>query len=412
MNDRFTRLLCRGLSVLALAAVAGADWPHWMGPNYNGSSPETALLTTWPKGGPKVLWKVKGGDGYSSVAVVGGRAFTLVQRDNQEVVIALAVKNGQEVWARPIGPAYKNKFGDGPRSTPTVQGGRVYVQSVHGPVLCLDAGKGEVIWQKDLMKQFKGENIDWGLSASPRLDGDAVLVIPGAPGASVAALGTLSGSTTWKSGDDKAAYATPVVLEVAGTRQAIFFTATKLWAVDRADGKELWSVPWEIEFKVNICTPLVIGKRLFVSTGEKAGCALFEPQAKGPPKVIWEKKGPKSTMLNYWANAVVHGQHLYGLSGEYDKAIDLNCVELATGNLVWSRKKFGKGAITLAAGHLFITTKAGDLVLVEATPIGYLERARLVEFLGENRTVPTISGGKMFLRDREHIYCLDIAAAK
>jgi outer membrane protein assembly factor BamB len=201
-------------------------------------------------------------------------------------------------------------------------------------------------------------------------------------------------------------------MDVGGKRQAIFFTATKLWGVDRSSGKELWSVPWEIEYQVNICTPLVIGKRLFVSTGEKAGCALFEPQPQGPPKVIWEKKGPKSTMLNYWANAVVRGKYLYGLSGEFDKVIDLNCVELETGNLVWSKKKFGKGAITLAAGHLFITTKSGDLVLVEASPIGYLERARLVEFLGENRTVPTISGGRLFLRDREHVYCLDITAPK
>jgi outer membrane protein assembly factor BamB len=406
------RLFRRGLAVLSLIAVAGADWPNWMGPAYNGTSPETNLLTTWPKQGPKVLWKVKGGDGYSSVAVAGNRAYTMVQRDGKEVVLALDVKNGNEVWARPVGPAYKNKFGDGPRSTPAVRGERVYVQSVHGPVLCLDAVKGEVIWQKDLMKDFKGENISWGLSASPRLDGDEVLVVPGAPGASVAALGGLSGSTTWKSGDDKAAYATPVVMDVGGKRQAIFFTATKLWGVDRANGKELWSVPWEIEYQVNICTPLVIGKQLFVSTGEKAGCALFEPQPQGPPKVIWEKKGPKSTMLNYWANAVVHGKHLYGLSGEFDKVIDLNCVELETGNLVWSKKKFGKGAITLAAGHLFITTKSGDLVLIEATPQEYREKARLVEFLGENRTVPTISGGKLFLRDREHIYCLDIAAPK
>ncbi len=412
MTYRLRRPLCRGLALLALAAVAGADWPHWMGPNDNGTSPETNLLTTWPKQGPKVLWKVKGGDGYSSVAVVGGRAYTLVQRANKEWAVALDVKDGKEVWATPIGPAYKNMFGDGPRSTPAVEGNRVYVQSVHGPVLCLDAGKGEVVWQKDLMKQFGGKNIDWGLSASPRIDGDVVLVIPGAPGASVAALHKSSGEIAWKAGDDKAAYASPAILKVGDTRQAIFFTANKLWAVDDATGRELWSVPWVIEYRVNICTPLVVGQRLFVSTGEKAGCAMFEPQAKGPPKVVWEKKGPKSTMLNYWANSVVHGKHLYGLSGEFDKSIDLNCVDLDTGNLVWSQKKFGKGAITLAAGHLFITTKAGDLVLVEATPTAYREKARLVEYLGENRTVPTISNGKMFLRDREHIYCLDITAPK
>jgi outer membrane protein assembly factor BamB len=115
-------------------------------------------------------------------------------------------------------------------------------------------------------------------------------------------------------------------------------------------------------------------------------------------------------MTTYWANAVHLDGFLYGMSGEFDKRIDLNCVELKTGKLMWSQKDFGKAAITLADQHLWMSTKAGDLVLVNANPKGYLQDARVKGFLGDNRTVPTIANGRMYVRDLENIWCLDIGA--
>src|SRR5262249_11098868 len=157
------------LIIVLLVAVPAfaADWPQWLGPNHNGSSPETGLLTTWPAQGPKLLWKVPGGEGYSAVAVAGGKAYTLVQRGGNELVLALDAVSGKELWTARCGPAFKNKFGDGPRSTPAVDGAFVYVTSVNGPVLCLDATSGKEIWKHDLLKDFGGKNITWGLSASP-----------------------------------------------------------------------------------------------------------------------------------------------------------------------------------------------------------------------------------------------------
>ncbi len=402
------RVVALGCVVLLSGSALAADWPNWLGPNHNGSSPETGLLTTWPKDGPRVLWKVAGGDGYSSVAVVGNRAFTLVQRGGEELAIALDVKNGNEVWKTLLGPGFKNNFGNGPRSTPAVEGNRVYVQSVNGPLVCLEKDTGKIVWQRHLLKEFKAKNIPWGLSASPFIDGDLVLALPGATGAGVAAFHKKTGELAWKTGDDKAAYATPVAVTVGGQRQIIFFPATGLLATNAADGKELWRIPWVIEYEVNICTPLVIGDWLFVSTGEQAGCVMFQLRPGAPPDVVWESKGKTSVMMNYWANAVLHQGYLYGVSGEYEAKMQLNCVEAATGNLKWSRKDFGKAAVTLADGHLFIVTKAGNLVLVPATPDGYQEKARIT-LLGDNRTAATISNGRLFLRDREHIFCLDIS---
>jgi outer membrane protein assembly factor BamB len=394
-------------TLLASLLLLGADWPQWLGPQRNGASPETGLLMDWPKEGPKVLWKVPGGDGYSSIAVAGGRAFTLVQRGNDELVIALDAAGGKELWQTRSGPAYLNKFGNGPRSTPAIDGGFVYAQSVSGPLLCLEAETGKIVWQCDLLKTFGAKNIRWGLAASPLIEGDLVLAIPGAKGAGVAALRKKDGSVAWKTSDDKAAYASPVAVTVGGRRQIIFFNASGLLAVAPDTGAELWRIAWPTEFDCNIATPLVIGDRLFVSSGEENGCVLYQLSAGGAPEVAWESKGKKSVMINYWATSVAHNGYLFGLAGEFDKVINLNCVDLKTGKLMWSQRDMGKAAITLAAGHLIVVTKKGDLVLAAATPDRYREKARIA-LLGETRTAATVSNGRLYLRDRENIFCLNI----
>jgi len=398
-------LVAGGILTLPLGA---ADWPCWLGPNHNGVSTETGLLTTWPSTGPKLLWKVPGGDGYSAVAVAGGRAVTLVQRKGEELVIALDPASGKELWSTTVAPGYKNSYGNGPRSTPTIDGSFIYVQSVSGPLVCLQADSGKIVWQTHLLKEFGAKNISWGLSASPLVDGDLVYALPGAAGAGMAAFDKKTGNLVWKTGDDKAAYATPVAATIGGKKQIIFFTAVGLVGVTSDKGKELWRMPWTTEFDVNIATPLVLGDHLFVASGEGVGSAMLQLMPGGPPKTVWESKGKGGVMTSYWANAVPFEGHLYGLSGEFDKRIDLNCVEIKTGKLKWSRKAFGKGALIIADGHLFITTKTGDLVLARATPEKYEEKARL-KVLGDNRTIPTIADKRLYIRDKENVLCLDVA---
>lgn len=402
-------VLAGALILLGASQASASDWPNWLGPNRNGSSPETGLATAWPSAGPKVLWKVSGGDGYSSVAIAGGRAITLVQRAEGELILALNAVTGKELWKTKIGPVYKNNYGHGPRSTPTIADGFVYVQSVTGTLACVKAASGEIAWQTDLLKQFKAKNITWGLSASPVIQGDLVYAIPGGEEAGVVALNKTTGNLVWKTGSDKAAYATPVIASVGGRSQIIFFNAAGLVAVSPDKGRELWRVPWKTEFDCNIATPLLLDDLLFVSSGEQVGCAMFKLKADGPPQVLWDSKGKKSVMINYWANSVAHNGHLYGFSGQFDERIDLNCVEIKTGKLKWTHKGIGKGSVLLADGHLFITTKKGELVLVRATPESYQEASR-ISMLGENRTVPTLADGRLYLRDREHVLCLDVGA--
>ena len=389
--------------------VGAADWPNWLGPLKNGSSPETGLLTTWPATGPKVLWKHPGGDGYSTIAIAKGRAITQVQHDGAEYVLALDAVKGTKLWETKIAAAYKNQFGDGPRATPTVEGNSINVYSPSGLLACLDAEKGAVTWSVNLLADFGGKAVTYGLSASPFVEGDLVYAIPGGKGAGVAAFDKKTGKLAWKTGEDKSAYSSPMSVSVGGQKQIIFFTAKGLLAVTPDKGKELWRIEWITEFDCNICTPLLIGKDLlFVSTGEGNGCALYKLSA-AAPEVAWESKGAKSVMMNYWANAVEHNGYLYGVSGEFNKRIDLNCVDLKTGKLMWSEKSIGKAAVTLADGHLFITTKKGELILVRADPMKYDEKARITMLAEGCRTSPTIADKRLYLRDQKNIYCLDIA---
>ena len=390
-------------------SAGAADWPNWLGPNKNGSSPETGLLTTWPATGPKLLWKSAGGDGYSTVAIAQGRAITQVQHDGAEHVLALDAVKGTKLWETKIADAYKNNFGDGPRATPTIEGKSIYVYSPSGALVCLDAEKGDITWSVNLLMMFGGKKTDYGLSASPYIEGDLVYAIPGGKGAGVAAFDKKSGKVVWKTGDDKAAYATPMSVDVGGQKQIIFFTASGLLSVTPDAGKELWRVAWPTDYDCNICTPLLVGKDwLFVTSGEGNGCTMFKLSA-AAPEIAWQSKGKKSVMLNYWANAVLHDGYLYGISGEFnEKSMHLNCVEAKSGNLMWSEKNIGKAAVTLADGHLWITTKKGDLILVAANPMKFEQKAR-VTLLAENRTSPTIANKRLYVRDRKDIYCFDIA---
>ncbi len=399
--------------MIALAiplTVGAADWPNWLGPLKNGSSPETGLLTTWPKDGPKVLWKVPGGAGYSTVAVAAGRAITQVQHDGAEHVIALDAVKGTKLWETKIAPAYKNGFGDGPRATPTIEGKSVYVYSPSGLLACLDAEKGDLAWSVNLLKTFGGKAVTYGLSASPYIEGDLVYAIPGGKGAGVAAFDKKTGKLAWKTGNDKSAYATPMSVNVAGQKQIIFFTATGLLAVTPDQGKELWRVAWPTGYDCNICTPLLIGKdQLFVTSGEGNGCVMYKLSA-AAPEVAWQSKGADSVMLNYWSNAVEHNGHLYGVVGEFDeKKMHLNCVDAKTGKLMWSQKNVGKTTLTLADGHLFLTNKQGELAVVSANPLKYEEKGRVALMGQKGRTAPTIANGRLYVRDLSSIFCLDIS---
>jgi hypothetical protein len=267
-----------------------AGWPQWRGPRRDGLTHEPDLLTAWPRSGPAKVWEVPGGEGYSSFAVAGGKAYSMVQQNEQQAVACWNAADGQELWRTPLEGAYSKQFA-GPRATPTLDGDRLYAVSAGGHFACLTADGGHVLWRHDLLAEFAASNLEWGAAYSPLVDGELVFVNPGGPkGNSVAAFHKADGRLAWKALDDPAGYSSPVALTAGGVRQVVFFTGAGAVGLAAADGRLLWRFPWLTDYGVNAATPLTFQARkgdellhyVFISSGYNRGCALLKIE--GDPK--------------------------------------------------------------------------------------------------------------------------------
>ena len=392
-------VLC--MSAAAMAQIAG-DWPQWRGPNRDGISKETGLLKQWPTAGPPLVWKATGaGRGYSSFAVVDGRLFTLGLRGEREYVIAFDVATGKEVWATPHGGAYRDSRGDGPRGTPTVDGNNLYALGGNGDLSCLDKKTGRILWAMNVLTKFGGENIHWGMSESPLVIGDKLLINAGGPGASIVALNKKDGSLIWKSQSDQSGYSSGMPVQIGNTTQVVFFTQRRALGLDLKDGKLLWDYSRPANDTANVATPIVSGNRVFISSDYGTGAGLVEIKADGKAQEIYFTK----EMRNHHSSSVLIGNHLYGFSSSV-----LTAMRFDTGEVVWRNRSVGKGSLVYADGNLYCLSENGVVGLVEATPEGYHEKGRfhIPQDSLPTWTHPVVAGGRLYLRDQDTIYAFDI----
>jgi outer membrane protein assembly factor BamB len=404
--------------IVVLAASSGwpakaEDWPCWRGPRRDGISRETGLLKEWPRGGLKQLWKADLSGGFSAVAVAGGRVFTQTKEKNQEVVLCLDAASGRELWRYRYDCDYgahpsftgggRPQARTGPRSTPAVDGDRVYCLGATGILLCLEVKKGKKVWRQDLLK-IGGRNCpSHGYCSCPLVVGDRLYVHPGGPkGKSIAALDKKTGNVIWQALDDGAGCGTPVWAEAGGAPQLIFFTARGAVGVAPKDGKLLWRYPWKTRFDLNIATPIYADGKVFISSNYGTGGALFRLTAKGTPETVWKKL----TMQNHFSTSVLYRGHLYGFSDSR-----LRCVEFATGKVKWDKTGLGKGSLVIAGGRLIVLGDHGELVLAEATPDKYAPISQCQVFDRETLTwtVPVVSGGRLFVRSENALLALDVS---
>lgn len=413
-------------SLAAALTVHAADWPQYRGPYLDGSTTEK-IATKWPAGGPKALWKVPAPNGFSSFTVAGGKAFTQVTRNvggvDREVAIALDANTGKEAWAFPVGgTAYGhnggnagapgNDGGDGPRSTPTVVAGKVYVLSSDLALFCLDANTGKQVWTHDLMKEFAGRNITWKNAASPLVDGNLVFVAGGGAGQSLLAFNKDTGALAWKSQDETITHSTPVVATIHGVKQVVYFMKSGLVSVAAADGKLLWKAPYRFNVSTAI-TPVVAGDVVYCSAGYGVGGGAFKVSKAGAAfkaEQLWQIPGDKE-VANHWSTPVFKDGHLYGMFQfkEYGTGA-LKCVELATGKVKWSKPGFGPGNVILLGGQVLALSDAGDLVVVEASPSAYTEVSRAKTVTGKCWSTPVVSNGRVYVRSTKEAACFDVSA--
>lgn len=401
------RLSVLSLSLTLLAAGPGAaiDWPQFRGVNRDGVSAETDLPRSWPAEGPRLLWKRAIGEGFSGISAVADRLYTMDSDGTTEYVLALEAGSGKEVWRVPAGPKLIDGMGNGPRTTPTVDGGTLYAMGSHGRLLALKAADGAKIWEVDLPQAFGAKRPNWGYSGSPLIDGDLlILEVGGKDNRGVVAFEKATGKVRWGALDGDPAYSSPVVMTIGGIKQYVVTRRAGSQTVAlRTDGSVLWTHPGP--FSVIASALFVPPDKVYVSGGDDAGAVLMRIRTEGGKATV-EELWKTRAMKNHFNNAVLVGDHLYG----FDNAT-FKCFLVATGEQTWASRGLGKGSLLAADGNLLIVlSDQGTLLLVEATPAAYTELARFQVMEGKAWTAPTLANGRLYLRDQDEIVALEMKA--
>jgi outer membrane protein assembly factor BamB len=382
---------------------AAAPWPAFRGANRDGVYRD-AIRTAWT--GLTPMWKKPVGGGRASFSVAGGRAFTIEQRDRNEVVAAYDVATGRELWAHGWAERFSTMLGGGfgPRATPTWADGLVYALGGRGELRCLDAATGKLVWRTNILQDNNADNLRWGMAGSPLVSGDAVIVLPGGgKGRSVAAYDRRTGKPLWTALDDKTAYASPIQVSLLGVPQYVLVSASRLVGISLDRRDVLWEFPWTTGHDASATQPILIGdNRIFYSSGYGAGAVVFE-LTKTADRFSVREVWRNIRMKNRQSSAVLHEGFIYGL----DEGI-LACLDAATGELKWKGGRYGHGQILLAGHHLVVITEEGELVLVSPTPQKLSEVARMPAIEGETWNVPAFAGGVLLVRNTQEMAAFDL----
>jgi outer membrane protein assembly factor BamB len=415
------------LAVVGLADVSrtlplrDGDWPQWRGPNRDSKSTETGLLDKWPEDGPPLLWTAKGlGEGYSSLTIQDGRIFTTGDRGKEQHLICLKVDGGDEIWSTPFGPACPkvplNKTGA--RCTPSPDGKLVYALGTEGDLACLETANGKVRWKLNYQKDFDGTEPTWAFGESPLVDGDRLICTPNGKDAMIVALNKLTGDLVWKcavpefgkKGADKAGgYSSIVISEGAGVRQYVQLIGRGLIGVAANDGRFLWGYNKIANTTANIPTPIVKDDYVFGSSAYGSGSALV--------KLVREGDGVKAEEVyflepkdysNHHGGTVLVGDCLYGGNGQNKGGP--TCLEFLTGKIKWKEAHgagSGSAAVLFADGKLYFRYDDGTMALVEANPEEYklISTFKIPDVKRESWSHPVIAGGKLYLREQDHLLC-------
>ncbi len=361
------------------------------------------LLDQWPEGGPRRVWTATGlGDGYSAVAVVGDLIYSMGNINGSEHVIALDRHSGRVVWTARSGREYHDGTGNGPRGTPTVVAGKVYALGGNGDLICCRADTGDVIWNRNILQDFGGSNITWGISESVLVDDGRVICTPGGDRGTVVALNQDTGQTIWSARvpeSPQAAYASPVVSTVGSLKQYVVFTSKGVVGIQAKDGKPLWGQNKSSNGTANCATPLVIGNQIYSSSDYGTGAELIQVSARGRrvnSRVVYHNRN----MKNHHGGMVYIKGHVYGSNSDI-----LTCINLKTGKPVW-RERGMKGSVVYADGKIVFRHENGPVVLVAATPQRYQELGRFDQPDRSDQRAwshPVIAGGILYLRDQDKL---------
>lgn len=404
------RFLLVPFLTLTLALPLQADWPQFLGPTRDNVSPEK--VEPW-SAALKASWNQPVGDAHSSPVVAGGIVYAFYQPKgkNADALAAFDAATGKPLWEKSYErPEFNPPFGKGPRSTPAIDGGKVYTLGNTGVLACWDAKSGDIAWKVDTLADFNAKNLFFGISTSPLVEGNAVVVMVGGKGAGIVAFDKGTGKVLWKATDDGASYASPIATGTGSGRQLVFLTGSHLRGLSPA-GKELWSFPFQAKVGQLIessTTPVRVGD-IVVGSSVTDGSVGLKLTPDGKAEQVW--KNPVLTC--YFSTPVVVGEYLYMVNGKAsitNPSIALRCVEAKTGKVKWEKPKIGKyhaALIRTANDKLLMLDDDGSLVLLDPNPEAYKELAR-AKVCGPTWAHPALVGGKVYLRDEKELICVPL----
>ncbi len=420
------------LAVAGNCETSAAEWGAFRGPSHDGSTPET-VRSNWSEEPPRVLWRVSMRNGFSSFSVSEDRAFTLVERrvgsNDSEMCVALNAATGQELWAASVDTADQYdgtgiSGATGPRSTPVVDGGRVYVLSAYLNLVCFDAATGNRVWSHDLISEYgSAQPIPWQSAAAPVVEGDLVLIMGRVPGQNIMAFRKGDGALAWSRHNDGMTHATPTVTTLNGVRQVLFYAQSGLVSLAPTTGDVLWRHAFNYNGTSAGASPVLADNLIYCSraypgstTSARAGAIVVQlnyDNGRFSTAMKWRKV---NQLMNHWATPVHHGGFVYGIYGQYNSggsSVDLKCVDLSNGEEKWTRSLSGEGSrsggIVKVADKLLLLTETGDLVLFKPNPASFSQVARFSALQGKCWNVPAVSGGRVYARSTTEAVCVDLA---
>jgi outer membrane protein assembly factor BamB len=414
---------------------AESDWPSFLGPLGTGASPETGILTRWPKGGLRVRWQVPLGGGYGPPAVTDGRVFLAERRGDQGRVTCLDAATGAELWHFGYPTEYRDHFGydGGPRSGPVVDGDRVYAYGAEGMLHCLRVADGSLLWKVNTEAEYNVVQNFFGVAAAPKVEGDLLLVpVGGSPkdadpgefrlikgnGSGLVAFDKRTGQERYRITDELASYSSPVVADIDGRRWGFYWARKHLVGFELATGKVEFQFPWRARAleSVNAANPVVVGDRVLLTECYGQGSVLLRVQP-GGCDVLWQDdpEERRKRLECHWNTPIHVDGFVYGSSGRNADASELRCVELATGLVAWRHPEFSRASLLLVDGHFVVLTESGQLLLVKVNPQRYDEVARMELSQGGAQrfhfpfwAAPVLARGWLYIRGEQRLTCLEL----
>lgn len=399
--------VCCLFQALTLSLLSGwlsaADWPQFRGPNRDGCSTEKGLASQWGDAGPRQLWRQEVGAGFSGITIVKNRVYTMDSDDTDEYALCLDAQTGKRLWRKRIASLFTNKFGDGPRSTPTVADGIVYVLASVGVLKALSTDKGETLWEVNFVESFASQIPIWAFSSSPLIVGDNLIVEVGGSETAIAAFNKKTGKLTWSGGEGQIVYSSPLSLTFEGTRQILHITKAELVSLD-LQGNKLWSTPFKPKLGITPAIPVFVEPDLiFLSASYDAGSKVARLK-KGGVEEVWDNR---TSMRNHFNSSIAVGSHLYG----FDKAI-FKSIEAETGEIRWMKRGFGKGSLIYADGMFIVLSERGKLVLFKADHTEPKQLADHQVLSGRCWTQPSLSDRRVYVRNHTELVSLDLRSVK